>query len=88
LRREVLALVGVEYCEPLQKRNRIGLVSVALGAPALLVGHKAIGVDDGRAALALADMAAKAERLAKREPVLSAEAVLDHRAPQDQHVDA
>ena len=78
--REIFALVGVENREPLEKRNRIGLVSVAFGAPVLLVGHKTIGVDNGRAVFSLADMSAEAERLAKREPVLSAEAVLDHGA--------
>jgi hypothetical protein len=35
-----------------------------------------------------AHMTAQTERLTEREPVLSAEAVLDHRAPQDQHIDA
>jgi hypothetical protein len=32
-------------------------------------------------------MAAEPERLAKGEPALSREAMLDHRTPQDQHID-
>jgi len=47
-----------------------------------------IGADDGRSELAPADIAAKAERLPKGEPALSREAVLDRRAPHDQHVDS
>jgi hypothetical protein len=36
--------------------------------------------------LALADIAAEAERLAEGEPTLDAEAALDHRAPEDEHI--
>ena len=45
---QIFALVGVEDGESLQKRNRVGLVPVPLGAPAFLIRHEAVGIDDGR----------------------------------------
>src|SRR4029077_3713706 len=60
---------------------------ITLGPSAFLVGYKAVGVDDGDAVLALADITAEAERLAEREPILGTEAVFDDRTPEDQHVD-
>jgi hypothetical protein len=86
-RRETFALVRIEHCESLNERDRIGLVSIALGPPAFLIGDKAVGIDDGGAVLALTDITAQAERLAEREPVLGAEPVLDHRVPEGQHID-
>ena len=79
--RQVLALVGVEHRESFEERDRVGLVSVALGPPAFLVRREAVGIDDGRAVLALADIAAEAERLAECEPALAGEAALDDGAP-------
>ncbi len=38
--------------------------------------------------LALADIAAEAKRLAERQPILGDEAVLDHRTPEDKHIDS
>ena len=63
------------------------LVSVALRPLAFLVGHKAIRIHDRGAMLTLANIPAEAERLAEREPLLGPEAVLDHRMPEDQHID-
>src|ERR1700681_1698798 len=85
---QVLALVGVEHRESLEERNCIGLVSVALGSPTFLVWREAIGIDDGGALLALADVSAQAKRLAESEPALGAEAAVDHRAPENEHIDA
>jgi hypothetical protein len=79
--RQVFALIGVEHRKSFEERDRVGLVSVALRALAFLIGHKTVAVDDRRAMLALADIAAEAERLAEGEPILGAEAALDHRAP-------
>src|SRR5690606_31044783 len=62
--RQVLALRRVEYGEALQERNSLGFLAGLERAPLLVVGHEAVGVDDGRAALALADIAAERERLA------------------------
>ncbi|KIU01683.1 hypothetical protein QU38_00370, partial [Staphylococcus aureus] len=71
----------------LQERDRLGLVAGLAGAPLLVVGHEAVGIDDGRAALALADIAAERQRLADGEPALAGKAVLDDGAPEDQHID-
>ncbi len=57
------------------------------GASLLVVRHEAVGIDDGGAVLALAHIAAERERLAKGQPALGGEAVLDHGAPEDQDVD-
>jgi hypothetical protein len=54
----------------------------------LIARHEAIGVDDGGAAFALADVAAKRGRLTEGEPALSCEPALDHGSPEDQDVDA
>ena len=87
LRRQFLALVGVEHREALQEGNGSRLVPVALGPPALLIGDEAVGIDDSRAGLALTDMAAEPKRLAKREPALARKAALYDCTPQDQHID-
>src|SRR5260221_59315 len=87
-RGQVLALVGVEHREALEERDRVGLVAIAFGPPAFLVRREAVGIDHGRAGLALADMTAETERLAEGEPALAGEAALDDGAPQDEHVDA
>src|SRR5260370_22998387 len=86
--RQVLALVGVEHRESLEERNCIGLVSIALGPPTFLVWREAVGIDDSLALLALADVSAQAKRLAEGEPTLAAEAAVDHRAPENEHIHA
>ena len=48
----------------------------------LFLGDEAVGTNDGGALLALADIAAKAQRLAKRPPALDREAVFDHGTPE------
>ena len=58
------------------------------GASLLVARHETIGVDHGRAALALADVAAKRERLAKRKPALSGKSVFDRAPPEQQDVNA
>lgn len=85
--RQAVALRGVEHREALQERDRLGLVARLAGAPLLVVGHEAVGIDDGRASLALADIAAQRQRLAKGEPALAGKTVLDDGAPEDQHID-
>src|SRR6516162_9680264 len=87
-RRKIFALVGVEHSESFEEWDRVRLVSIALRPPALLIGHKTVGIDDRGAALALADIAAEAECLAEREPMLRTKAALDHRAPEDDHINS
>ena len=85
--RQTFALRQVEDGEALEERDRLRFLA-GLSRPFLLVvGNEAVGIDDGRAVLALADIAAEAEGLAKRQPALDREAVLDHGTPEDQHVD-
>ena len=85
--RQAFALRGVEHREALEERNRLGLVSALAGAPLLVVGHEAVGIDHGRAALVFADIAAERQRLAEGEPALAGKAVFDDGAPEDQDVD-
>ena len=58
---KVLALIRVEHREPLEERDGARLVAVAFGPPAFVLRREAIGIDDGRAVLALADVAAEAQ---------------------------
>ncbi|PWJ72651.1 hypothetical protein C7441_1328 [Pseudaminobacter salicylatoxidans] len=82
-----VALGGVEDGEPLEERDAVRLVSGLAGASLLVLGSEAVGIDDGGAAFALADIAAERERLAEGEPALAGEAMLDDGAPEDQDID-
>src|SRR5690606_13273420 len=84
---QALALRRVEHGEALQERNAACFLSRLLGAALLVFRREAVGIDDGGAALALADIAAQRERLPEGEPMLARIAVLDHGAPEDQDVD-
>jgi hypothetical protein len=81
-------LIGIEDREPLEEWDGLGIFAGFDSALLLVVRHKAIGIDDGGTALTLADVTAKTERLAEREPTLAGEAALDDGAPQDQHIDS
>ena len=83
-----VTLRGVEHREALQEGDGLGFLAGFAGSLLLLVRNEAVGIDDRGAALALADVAAKAEGLPEGEPALAGEAVLDHGAPEDQHIDA
>ena len=83
-----LALGDVEHREPLEESNRPGFIAGLKGLAPFVLGRKTVGVNDGRAALALAHMAAKAQRLAKGQPALPGKSVLDHSAPQNEHIDS
>ena len=84
--RQILALVGVEHREALQKRDRFGLVAGLFVARALAPGNEAIGKDDRRAFFALLDVRADLEGLAKCEPALGGEAALGDRGPQNENI--
>ena len=86
--RQAVALHSVEYGEPLQERDRLCVLAGLPGAALLVLRHETVGIGDGRAALALADMAAERQRLAEGDPALAGKAVLDHGAPEDQDIDA
>src|SRR3546814_1036848 len=61
--RQSLALVGREDGVAFEEGDRTRLTTVLAGAAAFAVRRKAMGIDDGRAALALAHIAAQCERL-------------------------
>ncbi len=84
---QAVTLSDVEDREALQERDRLCLVAGLSRTTAFIVRHEAVGIDDGGAALALADIAAKRQGLAEGQPALAREAVRDHRAPEDQHID-
>src|SRR5206468_11942907 len=84
---QAIALVRVEDGKALEKRDGARLLAGLSGAPTFVVRGEAIGIDDGRSPFALPDVAAEPEGLAKGEPALPRAAVLDHSAPQDQHID-
>src|SRR3546814_20615182 len=86
LLRQVLALLRIEDREALQKRDRLGVLAGLAGALFLVVRHEAVGIADGGAVLALADIAAERERLAKSQPALPGEAPLDARTEEDQDI--
>ncbi len=87
LGRQVFALGSVKDGEPLQERDGGRFLAGLASASLLVIRHKAVGIDDGGALLALADIAAERERLAKGQPALGGEAVLDDGAPEAQDVD-
>ena len=58
------------------------------GASLLVARHETVGVDHRGATFALAHMAAKRQRLAKRKPALSCKTVFDRAPPEQQNVDA
>ena len=86
---QALALRDVEHGEALEERHRLGVVAALARARAFSrLGREAVGIDDGRAALALADQPPASMRLPEGQPRLRRTAVLDDRAPQDQDIDA
>ena len=84
---KTVALGYVEHGEALQERDRVRLVALLPRTCALLVRDESVGEHHRRAALAFADIAAKTECLAKGQPALAWEAMLDNGPPQDEHVD-
>ena len=85
--RQAFALRQVEDGEALQERDRLRFLAGLARAFLLVVGNEAVGIDDGGAVLALADIAAERRAPGETSASPGREAVLDHRAPEDQHVD-
>src|SRR3546814_187332 len=82
------ALRDVEHGKAFEEGNRLG-VAAGFGSAGLFgLGDEAVGIDDGGSTLALPDRSARVERLAEGQPALRGEAVVDHRTPQDQDIDA
>jgi len=82
------ALRDVEHGEALEERDSLGVATLALDARFLTFGNEAVGIDHGRAVLALAHRAARLDGLFEGQPALRRPTLFDHRAPQDQDIDA
>src|SRR3984893_5746726 len=88
LDRQILALVSVENGKTLEERYDLHLFAGLGRTPFLIARHETIGVDDGRAAFALANVAAERERLTEGEPTLTGKSAFDHGSPEDEDVNA
>ena len=83
LREQVVALIRVENREALEEWNGLGFLTVLARAMLFFEWHKAVGIDDGRAALALADVTAERQRLAEGKPALACESAFDGSPPEN-----
>jgi hypothetical protein len=79
--RQLRALFGVEHREAFEKGDCLRLLARLFGTTPFAVGNKAVGIDDRRSLLGLADMTAERERLAEGEPALAGEAARGDGAP-------
>jgi len=91
------ALGDIEDRKTLEKRNGLDLgrcIAVRRGSVPMessvfrLLGNEPVGIDDGHALLALADATARLPGLPEGQPALRGPAMRDHRAPQNEDVDA
>ena len=82
-----LALRRVEHGEALQERNPPRFLACLACPPLFILGREAVSIDDGGSALAFPDIAAERQRLAKCQPMLGRETILDHGPPEDQDID-
>ena len=80
-------MLDVEHGEAFEERNAGQFVATIASAGLLALGNEAVGVADGGAALALADMPTKAKRLTERQPLLRAETAPNDGIPQDEDID-
>jgi hypothetical protein len=81
-------LLDVEDGEALEEGDGTRFLASLMGAVAHVVGNEAVGIDDGVAALALADVASEREGLPESQPALGGIALLDDGVPQDEDIDA
>jgi hypothetical protein len=68
---------AVEDREALEERNSLCLLASLVRAALFVHRHKAVGIDDGRAALALADVTTERQRLAEGKPALPCKSARD-----------
>jgi hypothetical protein len=85
---KVLALIGIEDREAFEERDRAPLVAVAFRTLAFVIRNEAVGIDNRRAVLAFADIAANAQGLAEGEPILASESSRDDGVPEDKYIHA
>src|SRR3546814_1122155 len=75
---------SIEHGKALEEGNGGWIVTIVLCPATLVIGNEAIGIYDGGAVFAFADIAAQPQSLAEGEPALRGEAMLNDRAPEDQ----
>src|ERR1700682_4860014 len=85
---KVLALIGIEDREAFEERDRTGFIPIAFRTLAFVIRNEAVGIDNRRAVLAFADVAANAQGLAEGEPTLADEALRDDGVPEDKYIHA
>src|SRR3954452_15586310 len=66
--RQAVALITVEDCELLEERNGMRFLAGLMYAALFAGRDESVGIDDGRAALALADVTTERQRLAEGKP--------------------
>src|SRR3546814_7177371 len=67
---QAFALRDIEHGEAFQEGNGVRLAAALRGAGLFGIGNEAVGIDDGRSLLALADIAARREGLTEGQPRL------------------
>src|SRR3546814_5944770 len=72
--------------EAFEERHAARILAAFPCASLLRFGGEAVGIDHGHAMLALADTAPGIADLTKGQPALRGIAMLEQRAPQDQHI--
>ncbi|NJB99530.1 hypothetical protein GGR89_003874 [Sphingomonas trueperi] len=84
---QAFALVDIEHGEPLQKDQLPRLAILVTGPLGLVLRGKAIRIADRRSPLAAPHASPRRLRLSKGQPPLRDMPPLDHRRPEDQHID-
>src|SRR3546814_16089106 len=85
---KILALRDVEHGEAFVEWHRARIAAVALRPLGFAFGNEAVGIDYGCAALALADIAARVQRLPKGKPALARPACFAACPPVDPGLDS
>src|SRR3954447_25234248 len=80
--RQAVTLIAVEDREALEERNALRFLTGLMCAAFFVDRHEAVGVDDGRAALALADVTTERQRLAEGKPALPCKSVFGRGTPE------
>src|SRR3954468_3525311 len=79
--RQAVALITVEDRELLEERNGLRFLTGLMCAALFAGGHKAVGIDDGGAALALANVTTERQRLAEGKPALPCKSLFGRSTP-------
>src|SRR3546814_12115838 len=77
----------IEQGEAVQEGNGVRLAAALRGAGLFGIGNEAVGIDDGRSLLALADIAARREGLTEGQPRLRRVARVHRGVPKQENID-